>query len=106
MHEWGKRKSIQPAVSVGCVFQNISQELREKFNYPTTSVGYIIEHILHMSGFRIGDAVVSPKHSNFIVNEGNATAQQYLEIIQEIQARTKQKLKLDLKTEIFLMGEF
>lgn len=102
--EWAKRKSIQPAISVGCVFQNIPQEIRAERNFPTTSVGYIVEHQLKMTGFRIGDAMVSPNHHNFIVNMGKATAADYLAVIKEITRRTKQELNIEIKPEIFFLG--
>ncbi len=104
--EWAKRKSIQPSISIGCIFKNISNESKEKFNYPTTSVGYIVEHVLNMKGFHIGDAYISPNHHNFIENKGNATAKDYLAVINEIVNRTKEKLGIDLELEIFKLGEF
>jgi UDP-N-acetylmuramate dehydrogenase len=105
--EWTKRKAMhQPSVSAGCVFQNISVEEKEKNNWPTVSVGYIIEHVLKMKGFHVGDAWISEKHHNFIENKGNATAKDYLTVINEIKKRAKEKLGLELKLEIFLLGEF
>jgi len=104
--EWAKRKSVQPTISVGCVFKNISQADKEKFNYPTTSAGYIIEHVLGMSDFHIGDAYISTAHHNFIVNNGEATAKDYIAVINEIQKRTKEKLGIELVPEIFYLGEF
>jgi len=100
-NEWFKRKSAtQKMNSVGCVFANISNEDKERLGYPTTSVGYIVEHVLKMSGFRVGDAVISPTHHNFILNEGKATAKDYLAVINEIKKRAKEEIGLDLKTEI------
>ncbi len=104
--EWAKRKVIQPPISVGCVFANISNIDKENLKYPTGSVGYIVEHVLKMTGFQIGGAAISPKHHNFIENKGNATAKDYLAVIKEIQKRTKEQTGLDLKLEIFLLGDF
>jgi UDP-N-acetylmuramate dehydrogenase len=102
--EWAKRKSIQPPISVGCIFQNISQAQKAEFNYPTTSVGYIVEFVLQMKGFRIGDAAISTMHHNFIENKGSATAADYLAVIKEIQKRSKEQLGIELKPEIFFYG--
>lgn len=102
--EWAKRKRIQPRNSPGCAFANLTQEQKEKFNYPTTAVGYVVEHVLGMSGFKIGDAAISPKHHNFIVNEGKATAKDYLAVMKEIHKRTKEKLGIELVPEIVLLG--
>ncbi len=102
--EWAKRKSIQPSISNGCVFANISNDLKEKLNYPSGSVGYVIEHIFKMTGFRVGDAAISPQHHNFIENKGNATASDYLAIIKEIQSRAGEKLGFKFTPEIFFLG--
>jgi UDP-N-acetylmuramate dehydrogenase len=102
--EWRKRKSIQPKNSPGCVFKNISREDREKLGYPTTSTGYIIEHVLKMSGYSEGDAKISDVHANFIVNTGNATAEDYLKIIKMVRRRAKNETGLSLEPEIVFLG--
>jgi UDP-N-acetylenolpyruvoylglucosamine reductase len=68
--EWAKRKSIQPQKSTGSVFKNISNELKEKLGYPTASIGYIVEHVIDLSGFQVGDAAISKAHHGFIENKG------------------------------------
>ncbi len=102
--EWLNRKKIQPRNSAGCTFANITQEQKEQKGYPTTSVGYIIEHELKMSGFRIGDAAISKDHHNFIVNEGKALAKDYLAVMKEIYKQAKDKLDIELTPEIVLLG--
>jgi len=102
--EWARRKSLQPRNTPGCAFANISQEEREKFGYPTTATGYVVEHVLNMSGYRIGDAAISKKHHNFIENEGKATAKEYIAVMREIQKRAKEKLDIHLEPEIFFLG--
>lgn len=76
----------------------------QKLSLPTTSAGYIVEHILKMSNFRIGDAMVSENHHNFIINTGNATAESYLSVMREIIERTKKTCGIQLIPEIFLLG--
>lgn len=102
--EWAVRKAIQPRKSLGCVFQNISNEVKDKLGYPTTSVGYIVEHILNKKGFQIGDAKISEKHAAFIENVGNATAKDYLAVIKTVIEETKEKTGVKLKPEIFFLG--
>jgi UDP-N-acetylmuramate dehydrogenase len=102
--KWAKRKKIQPRNSPGCCFANITQEQKEKLGYPTTAIGYIIEHIVGMSGFKIGDAAIYKDHHNFIVNEGKATAQDYLAVMKEMYKKVKEKLDIDLVPEIMLLG--
>jgi UDP-N-acetylmuramate dehydrogenase len=103
-NEWEKRKNIQPRNSPGCAFQNITQEQKLKLGFPTTSVGFIVEHELKMTDFRVGDAAVSANHHNFIVNLGSATASDYLKVVKEIYRRTKEQLGIELVPEIFFMG--
>lgn len=103
--EWRERKQkIQPQKSTGCIFANVSQEVRDRLDLPTTSVGHIVEHELGMSGYRVGNAVVSNLHHNFIVTEGPAKASDYLKIIKDITREAKNKLGIDLVTEILTFG--
>jgi UDP-N-acetylmuramate dehydrogenase len=102
--EWARRKSIQPRNSPGCAFANITEEEKEKHGFPTTATGYIVEHILKMTGYRVGDAAISEKHHNFITNEGNSSSADYLSVMKEIQGRIRDELGIFIKPEIFLLG--
>ncbi|NCN03988.1 MAG: FAD-binding protein [Candidatus Pacebacteria bacterium] len=104
VQEWSRRKSIQPHNSLGCTFKNISNDEKEELGYPTTSVGYIIEYVLGMKGYRQGDAQVSDYHCAFIENKGQATANDYLNIIKTIIKQTKLKTGLIITPEIFFLG--
>lgn len=103
--EWAKRKSLQPSCSAGCTFKNINNEDKERLGLPTTSAGYIIEHVLKMGGRRVGGAQVSVAHHNFIVNAGGATARDYLALVEKIKERAKKKLGIDLELEIIFLGQ-
>jgi UDP-N-acetylmuramate dehydrogenase len=102
--EWASRKKLQPRNSPGCAFANITQEQKESNKFPTTSVGYIVEHEIGLSGHKVGDAAISKDHHNFIVNEGSATAGDFLAILKEIHKRTKEKFGIELVPEIMLLG--
>jgi UDP-N-acetylmuramate dehydrogenase len=102
--EWAKRKSLQPRNAPGCAFHNLTQEQKDKLGIPTTSAGFIIEHLLKMTGFRIGDAAISKNHHNFIVNNGSATADDYLQVMKTIYNRAKKELGIEMVPEIFLLG--
>ncbi|HOL35128.1 MAG TPA: UDP-N-acetylmuramate dehydrogenase, partial [bacterium] len=75
-----KRKTSQPLEypSAGSVFKNPSGHY----------AGRLIEQT-GLKGFRIGDAVVSEKHANFIVNLGKATSSDIWKIICHIQETVK-----------------
>ena len=56
-------------------------------------------------GLSIGDAEVSKKHANFIINNGNAFANDILFLIEEIEKRVKKTFGIKLKLEIEILGE-
>jgi len=70
--------------------------------------GYITAKLIDECGlkeYRIGDAEVSELHAGFIVNKGNATAKDILNLIQYIKYKIKEKFNIDIETEIRIFGE-
>lgn len=59
-----------------------------------------------LRGFQIGGARVSDKHCGFVVNAGNATAADVMDVICEVQERVKEKFQVDLEPEVVLLGKF
>lgn len=57
-----------------------------------------------MKGFQTGGARVSDKHCGFIINTGNATAQDVRDVISEVQRRVKDKFRVDLEPEVVFLG--
>jgi UDP-N-acetylmuramate dehydrogenase len=104
--EWRKRKMVQPMNSAGCVFKNISEDDRAILGYPTTSVGYIIENVLNMTGYKSGKVAIAKDHHNFIVNTGKATAKDFLALRDEIVRRARESIGIELEDEIIRIGEF
>jgi UDP-N-acetylenolpyruvoylglucosamine reductase len=89
-----KRWESQPAApSAGCTFKNP----------PTIPAGKLIDE-LGLKGTRVGGAVVSAEHGNFIVNDGKATARDVLELIAFLQARAKEARGIELQTEVEIVG--
>jgi UDP-N-acetylenolpyruvoylglucosamine reductase len=90
-----KRWESQPtAPSAGCMFKN-----PEKI-----PAGKLIDE-LGLKGTRVGGAVVSAEHGNFIVNDGKATARDVLELIAILKARIKEARGIELQTEVEIIGE-
>lgn len=58
-----------------------------------------------LKGYRIGDAAVSEKHAGFVVNVGNATAKEVLELTNYIKDTVKKKKNIDIELEILKIGE-
>lgn len=59
-----------------------------------------------LRGFRIGGARVSEKHCGFVINEGNATATDVADVIDEVIERVRDKFGVTLETEIIKLGDF
>jgi UDP-N-acetylenolpyruvoylglucosamine reductase len=90
-----KRWTSQPAApSAGCAFKNP----------PSIPAGKLIDE-LGLKGTRVGGAVVSQEHGNFIVNDGNATAHDVLELISILKAKAKAERGIELHTEVEIIGD-
>ncbi len=86
-----RRRKTQPLdlPSAGSVFRNPSLE---------NPAGKIIEE-LNFKGVKIGGAMVSPKHANFIVNYQNATGKDIKDLIKLIKEKVKKERQIDLVLE-------
>ena len=90
-----KRTKVQPyhLPSFGSVFKN-----------PTNNfAGKLIEEV-GLKGFSIGNAQVSKLHSNFIVNNGDATSEEIYQLITVIQQKVLQKKGIFLHPEVRMIG--
>lgn len=70
--------------------------------------GYFAGTLIEQAGLkgrRIGDAQVSEKHAGFIVNVGQAKAEDILALIALIQREVKEKFSVSLQTEVRVLGE-
>ena len=59
-----------------------------------------------LKGITIGKAQISKKHSNFIINKGNAKANDVIQLIKLIKKEVFKKFKIKLELEIKLLGAF
>jgi UDP-N-acetylmuramate dehydrogenase len=59
-----------------------------------------------LKGFRIGGAMISPKHANFIINTGNATAGDVRELIAYSQEKVFRNYNILLEPEVIFIGNF
>lgn len=53
-----------------------------------------------MKGHKVGGAMVSEKHSGFVINYDNATATDVLCVIKDVQAKVKEQFGVDLEPEV------
>ena len=59
-----------------------------------------------LRGFQVGGAQVSEKHCGFVVNTGDATAEDVLELIRQVSAKVRALEGVTLEPEVRLLGEF
>ena len=59
-----------------------------------------------LKGFRVGDAQVSLKHANFIVNLENATAKNISDVISHVQKTVEKEKGVKLTTEVVRLGRW
>ena len=90
------RRDTQPLTlpSAGCVFKNPLND----------SAGRIVE-AAGLKGTSVGDAQVSTKHANFIVNQGHASAADVLSLIKKVRARIARMTGVKLELELKVVGE-
>lgn len=114
-----KRKETQPLAesSAGCMFKNYSfqdeSELdrltadteipQEMLDKKSISAGWLVSQV-GMKGERIGDAQISEKHGNFIVNLGNARAQDVLMLTSKAKMKIRDEYNIMLEDEVELIG--
>ncbi len=82
------RKHLPDGKSMGCIFKNNEY-----------TVGKIVEEC-GLKGMRVGGAVVSDKHANFIINDNNATRQDVISLINIIKNTVLAKKGIALQEEI------
>ena len=115
-----KRKECQPFAesSAGCMFKNFTfkdeSELErlkndvkeippEMLAKKSISAGWLVSQI-GMKGERIGDAQISEHHGNFIVNLGNARAQDVLMLMSKAKMKIRDDFNIMLEDEVQLIG--
>jgi UDP-N-acetylmuramate dehydrogenase len=89
------RLDIQPkGYSCGCVFRRM----------PNVQVSKMLDD-LGIKGKSVGDAIVSQKHANFILNKGNATSKDVVSLIHDIEGAFEDKYHKSLSLEIKYLGD-
>ena len=91
-----KRKATQPTNkrTFGSVFKNPAGEL---------GAGALLDRC-GLKGYRVGGALVSPVHANFIENAGDATSADCLALMQEARRRVRVEYGVELQHEVVLVG--
>ena len=92
-----RRTMTQPSAvkSAGCVFRNPGEE----------HASQLIDEA-GAKGLRIGDAEVSDKHANYLINTGNATAEQIRALGERVRQMVRDRFGILLEYEVKMIGDW
>lgn len=92
-----RRRSTQPLAeaSAGCTFKNPENQ----------GTGRLIDE-LGLKGFQKGQAMISKKHANFIINTGNASSADVVELIDYVRKRVWERFNVKLELEVIILDEY
>ena len=90
-----RKREAQPLgeLSAGCMFKNPEGD----------TAGRLID-TAGCKGMRIGDAEVSSRHANYFINKGGATCKDFVELMDIVKARVKERSGIDLEPEVRIIG--
>ena len=89
-----RRSNLPKGKSCGCVFKN-----------PAGDYAARLIELSGLKGKRLGGAFVSPKHANFIINDGNC-AEDVRGLIALVKSEVKNKFGVNLEEEVVYLGDF
>ncbi len=108
--QFGNPQAIRCRVSENLIQRNLRQPVEWRSagsvfkNPPGDYAGRLVEKA-GLKGVRIGDACISPKHGNFIINLGRATALDVLALIDLMSRRVREEFGVELELEVRVVGE-
>lgn len=100
--------------NIGSVFKNVpvasapgslvdfAEKAIKQDPFPVIPAAFLISEA-RLKGLRRGDAMVSEKHPNFVVNIGNATAEDVRALVRDIQLRIRDRFHIELEEEIIVL---
>ncbi len=108
------KKSEDPEAVSGRVAE-LSEKRKEKqpLEYPSAGStfkrpeGYFAGKLIDdcgLRGYRVGDAQVSEKHCGFVINRGNATAEDVMQLISAVQRKVMEQFGILLEPEVRFLG--
>ena len=83
---------------------------RDEIHVVERQLGELRHHRLNedagLRGFRVGDAQVSEKHCGFVINRGNASAAEVMELMRQVEDKVEENSGVRLEAEVRRIGEF
>ncbi|WP_438351618.1 UDP-N-acetylmuramate dehydrogenase [Paenibacillus sp. FA6] len=107
---YGERREIAAALATFKERRRRTQPLQSPcagsvFRNPPGDYAARLIEAAGLKGYRVGGAEVSLQHANFIVNTGQATAEDVLTLMHEIQEKISTEYGISLMPEVFIVGE-
>lgn len=107
-------KHPQAALCAGSFFMNpivTNGKLRKEFEKDMNMIpkddklpaSWLIDHV-GLRGKKIGGAMISDKHANYLINTGNATAEDVITLASLVKTRVRDELRVQLREEVQLVG--
>lgn len=95
-----KRKESQPLSypNIGCFFKNVKQ------GETLISAGKLIDEC-SLKGYKIGGAMISPMHANFLINQGNASFGDFENLIAFVREKVYKRFNVNLELEVRLLND-
>ncbi len=98
MNKFRERRNMTQPLSepnAGSIFKNPPGEI---------SAGELIEEA-RLKGTQVGEAQISPRHANFIVNRGNAKAEDVINLVERVRRVIRERKGIELELEIDIIGQ-
>ena len=109
--EYGEREHIQRLMEE----LRVRRVSKQPLEYPSAGStfkrpkGYFAGKLIEdaeLRGFRVGGAQVSEKHCGFVINAGDASAADIMELMRQVSERVEEKFGVRLEPEVRRLGEF
>lgn len=93
----------------------LARKTKQPLEYPSAGStfkrpeGYFAGKLIQdagLKGYRVGGAQVSEKHSGFVINRGDATAADVMQLIQDVQNKIKEQFGVAIEPEVKRVGRF
>lgn len=110
---WKLQKGNKEAIKANMNENMKSRKEKQPVNFPSAGSsfkrgnGYITSQLIdkcNLKGYNVGDAYVSELHAGFIINKGNASAKEVMELTHIIKEKVYEKFNVHIELEIDIVG--
>ena len=98
-----KKHTILTAINSKYIHSNLAVYCLRAYAKPYIDEVEIAEYTINQ---QVGDAQVSEKHSGFVINRGNATASDVMQLISDVKDKVKEQFGVTMEPEVKRVGRF